>query len=203
VKDPATTDAEDQEAIRAVRAGDKEAFRRLVDRHSGSVFNLAYRMTGNAADAEDLTQESFLQAFARLQDFRLGARFHPWIYTIALNLCRSHLRRRSLSRWLWPARSEEPERAAPREPPARAPDPEQELLAREAEARLRGAIQGLPARYREVFVLRQAQGLSYEEIASVLGLPLGTVEVRLFRARRRLLRSLEAESLRPGRPKAK
>jgi RNA polymerase sigma-70 factor (ECF subfamily) len=203
VRDPATTDAEDQEAIRAVRAGDREAFRRLVDRHSGSVFNLAYRMTGNAADAEDLTQESFLQAFARLQDFRLGARFHPWIYTIALNLCRSHLRRRSLSRWLWPARSDEPARSAPREPPARSPDPEQELLAREAELRLRGAIQGLPARYREVFVLRQAQGLSYEEIASVLGLPLGTVEVRLFRARRRLLRSLEAESLRPGRPKAK
>ena len=203
MRDPATTDAEDQEAIRAVRAGDREAFRRLVDRHSGSVFNLAYRMTGNAADAEDLTQESFLQAFARLQDFRLGARFHPWIYTIALNLCRSHLRRRSLSRWLWPARSDEPVRSAPREPRARSPDPEQELLAREAERRLRGAIQGLPARYREVFVLRQAQGLSYEEIASVLGLPLGTVEVRLFRARRRLLRSLEAESLRPGRPKAK
>ena len=191
------------EAIERAKRGDAESFEALYGLHKRRVYSLCLRMTGNTAEAEDLTQESFLQAFARLQDFRLGARFHPWIYTIALNLCRSHLRRRSLSRWLWPARSDEPARPVPREPPARSPDPEQELLAREAELRLRSAIQGLPARYREVFVLRQAQGLSYEEIASVLGLPLGTVEVRLFRARRRLLQSLEAESLRPGRPKAK
>lgn len=194
-------DAEDQQAIRAVLAGDGECFRRLVDRYSGSVFNLAYRMTGNAADAEDLTQESFLQAYARLQDFRLGARFHPWIYTIALNLCRSHLRRRTLSRWLWPERRDEAGGPPAREPPARAPDPEQELLAREGEACLRRAIEALPAKYREVFVLRQAQGLPYEEIAGVLGLPLGTVEARLFRARRRLLRSLEAGSFRPAKAK--
>ena len=200
---PPTPDAEDQQAIRAVLAGDRESFRQLVDRHSGSVFNLAYRMTGNAADAEDLTQESFLQAFARLQDFRPGARFHPWIYTIALNLCRSHLRRRSLSRWLWPGRPSEDARAVQTEPPARSADPEQELLAREADACLSSAVQALPAKYREVFLLRQGQGLSYEEIAAVLGLPLGTVEARLFRARRRLLQSLEAGSFRPVKAKAK
>src|SRR5438034_9785485 len=93
-------DAEDQQAIRAALSGDQEGFRRLVDKHAGSIFNLAYRMTGNAADAEDLAQEAFLQAYARLADFRAGARFHPWLYTIALNLCRSRLRRKSLPRWL-------------------------------------------------------------------------------------------------------
>src|SRR5258708_625487 len=97
---PPAADAEDQEAIRAVLSGDEGAFRRLVDRYASSIFNLAYRMTGNAADAEDLAQEAFLQAYARLKDFRVGSRFHPWIYTIALNFCRSHLRRRSLPKWL-------------------------------------------------------------------------------------------------------
>ncbi len=196
-------DAADQQAIRNTLAGDNEAFRRVVERHSASIFNLAYRMTGSSADAEELTQESFLQAFTRLRDFRLGARFHPWIYTIALNLCRSHLRRRSLARWLLPARPSEPEGGLPPpEPAAATPDPEQELLAREADERLRLAIEALPPRYREVFVLRQAQGLSYEQIAGLLGLPLGTVEARLFRARRRLLDSLAAGRFRPaGRKK--
>jgi RNA polymerase sigma-70 factor (ECF subfamily) len=199
VTTPPAGDAEDQEAIRGVLAGDREAFRRLVDRHARSILNLAYRMTGNAADAEDLTQESFLQAYVRLGEFRLGARFHPWIYTIALNLCRSHLRRRALVRWLSPAR--EGGDAGVAEPRGGAPDPEQELLGREAERCLRDAVQALPPKYREVFVLRQAQGLSYEEIAGLLGLPLGTVEARLFRARRRLLASVQADSFRPGKAK--
>ncbi len=194
------SDAEDLEAIRAVLAGDREAFRRLVDRHARSILSLAYRMTGNAADAEDLTQESFFQAYARLRQFRPGARFHPWIYTIALNLCRSHLRRRALTRWLAPAPTHEGDRATA-EPRGEAPDPEQELLGREAEQLLRDAVQALPPKYREVFVLRQAQGLSYEEIAGLLNLPLGTVEARLFRARRRLLESLQAGSFRPQKAK--
>jgi RNA polymerase sigma factor (sigma-70 family) len=196
-------DAADRQAIRDALAGDPEAFRCVVERHSGSIFNLAYRMTGNAADAEDLTQESFLQAYARLRDFRVGARFHPWIYTIALNLCRSHLRRRSFSRWLSLTRPPSPEGAVMPEPVAPAPDPEQALLSLESEKCLGRAIEALPSKYREVFVLRQAQGLSYEAIAGLLGLPLGTVEARLFRARRRLLDSLAADSFRPLKAKAK
>jgi RNA polymerase sigma-70 factor (ECF subfamily) len=195
-------EAEDQEAIRAVLSGDEEAFRRLVDKYARSIFNLAYRMTGNAADAEDMAQEAFLQAYARLRDFRAGSRFHPWLYTIALNLCRSHLRRRSFPRWLVPTREREADRPEP-ELSERSPDPEQALLAREAEEGLDRAVAALPVKYREVFILRQAQELSYEEIAALLGLPLGTVEVRLFRARRLLLKTLEASNLRKARRKAK
>ncbi|SRR6266581_6809762 len=195
--------AEDLEAIRAVLSGDEAAFRRLVDKYAGSIFNLAYRMTGNAADAEDLAQDAFLQAFARLRDFRLGSRFHPWIYTIALNLCRSHLRRRAVARWLPLSRERAEDGPAEPEIAERSPDPEQALLAREAEARLQEAVAALPAKYREVFVLRQSQDLSYEDIAGLLGLPLGTVEVRLFRARRLLLESLQASHLRPARGRAK
>src|SRR5258708_3480559 len=198
---PPPAEAEDLQAIRDVLSGDEGAFRHLVDKYSRSIFNLAYRMTGNAADAEDLAQDAFLQAYASLGDFRVDSRFHPWIYTIALNLCRSHLRRRSLPRWLAPPR----ERGEAREPelPEPSPDPERALLAREAEESLRGAVAALPAKYREVFILRQSQELSYEEIAALLDLPLGTVEVRLFRARRRLLKSLEASNLRGARRRAK
>jgi RNA polymerase sigma-70 factor (ECF subfamily) len=202
VASPPPAEADDLEAIRAVLSGEEEAFRHLVDKYASSIFNLAYRMTGNAADAEDLAQEAFLQAFARLRDFRVGSRFHPWIYTIAINLCRSHLRRRSLPRWLAPPRERGEEVPQP-ELPEPSPDPEQALLSREAEASLRKAVRDLPSKYREVFVLRQSQELSYEEIAALLGLPLGTVEVRLFRARRLLLKSLEASNLRRAKRRPK
>ena len=191
-----SSDEDDAAAVRAVLGGDREAFRRLVDRHARSILSLAYRLTGNAADAEDLTQESFLQAYARLPEFRLGARFHPWLYTIALNLCRSHLRKRALVRWFAPAARRPDDRAAVSEPRAPVRDPEQELLAEEAEQCLHDAVRALPPKYREVFVLRQAQGLAYEEIAALLALPLGTVETRLFRARRLLLESLQSGAFR-------
>jgi len=189
----------DLEAIQAILAGDAEAFRGLVDRYGRSIFNLAYRMTGSVADAEELAQDVFLQAYSKLADFRVGARFHPWLYTIALNLCRNHVRRRKIIKWqpLETQRGDEPVALDPAET---APNPEEALLARESEERLARAIAALPAKYREVFVLRQSQGLSYEEIADVTGRPMGTVEVQLFRARNLLLKSL-AVAGRPNKTK--
>jgi len=183
-------DADDLEAIRNVLSGDANAFRTLVDKYSDSIVHLAYRLTGSRTDAQDLAQDAFLQAFARLGDFRVGARFHPWLYTIALNLCRNHLRRRSILKWVPLSGASRADRRGAIDPPERAPDPEAVLLDREAETRLQSAVEALPLKYREVFLLRQAQGLSYEDIAAVTGLPLGTVEVRLFRARKRLLAAL-------------
>jgi RNA polymerase sigma-70 factor (ECF subfamily) len=198
---PPPADADDLESIRLVLAGEADAFRHLVDKYGRSVFNLAYRMTGRTADAEDLTQETFLQAFARLGDFRVGSRFHPWLYTIALNLCRNHLRRRGLLRWLPLQLEPGAERPAEIEPVEPGPDPEDRLLEREGEERLQKALAALSPKYREVFLLRQSRELSYEEIAQVTGVPLGTVEVRLFRARQQLLAALGARP--PRRPKAK
>jgi RNA polymerase sigma-70 factor, ECF subfamily len=191
---PPPADADDLEAIRAVLTGEEEAFRRLVDKYSASIFNLAYRMTGDHADAEDLAQDAFLQAYARLRDFRVGSRFHPWLYTIALNLCRNHLRRKSIVKWL-PLHTERAgEPPTEMDPPDRSLNPEQALLDREGDRRLTQAIAALPVKYREVFVLRQSEGLTYEEIAEVTGLPMGTVEVRLYRARNRLIQSLKDAS---------
>jgi RNA polymerase sigma-70 factor, ECF subfamily len=184
-------DADDLEAIRRVLSGQPDAYRVLVDKYGHSIYNLALRMTGNPSDAEDLAQDAFLQAFTRLRDFRVGSRFHPWLYTIALNLCRNHLRRKSLLRWLplqGAAREDDPPRDV--NPPEPSSSPEERVLEQDAETRLQAAIQALPEKYREVFLLRQAHGLSYEEIMEVTGLPLGTVEVRLFRARKRLLQTL-------------
>jgi RNA polymerase sigma-70 factor (ECF subfamily) len=188
-------DADDLAIMRAVLAGDSDAFRALIDKYGDSIFNLAYRMTGNPADAEDLAQEAFVQAYSRLADFRLGSRFHPWLYTIALNLCRNHLRRKAVLRWVSLERDRHDD--VPRDLPAPAYNPEEALLDAEAERRLHQAVAALPMKYREVFVLRQSEGLSYEEIADVTGLPMGTVEVRLFRARRLLLKALDASD--PGR----
>jgi RNA polymerase sigma-70 factor (ECF subfamily) len=188
-------DADDLEAIRAVLEGDEAAFRLLVEKYSSSIVNLAYRMTGSSVEAEDLAQDAFLQAYANLADFRVGARFHPWLYTIALNLCRNHLRRKALVRWI-SLEDGAPDASLSRDVHGTAPNPEQALLARESEERLHKAIQELPTKYREVFVLRQSEGLSYEEIAQITALPLGTVEVRLFRARQRLLKALGADGWR-------
>src|SRR5687768_11471888 len=101
-------------------------------------------MTGNRTDAEDLAQDAFLQAFARLKDFRVGARFHPWLYTIALNLCRNHLRHKSILRWIpLQRKTREDDAAADVDPPSVGADPEQALLDAEGEERLQKAIQGL------------------------------------------------------------
>src|SRR5690349_23334794 len=186
----------DLEAIQAVLAGDADAFRGLVDRYGRSIFNLAYRMTGSAADAEELAQDVFLQAYSKLADFRVGARFHPWLYTIALNICRNHVRRRKLVKWQPLETRRGSDEPVALDPPESAPNPEEALLARENEERLARAVDALPAKYREIFILRQSQGLSYEEIADVTGRPLGTVEVQLFRARNLLLKSLSIA----GRP---
>jgi RNA polymerase sigma-70 factor (ECF subfamily) len=184
-------DADDLEAIRRVLSGQQDAFRVLVDKYGHSIYNLALRMTGSPADAEDLAQDAFVQAFTRLRDFRVGSRFHPWLYTIALNLCRNHLRRKALLRWLpLQGAAREDNQGRDVDPPEPSSSPEGRVLEQDAETRLQAAIHALPEKYREVFLLRQAHGLSYEEITEVTGLPLGTVEVRLFRARKRLLQAL-------------
>ncbi len=161
--------------------GDEQAFRDLVDRYTPVLFALAARMLGDRDEASDAVQEIFLRAFRALPRFRLDARFHTWLYTIALNWLRSRLR------------SQRARRAAEArlEPPADGPDPADVAVDREAERLAAAALQRLHPRYREPFLLRHAQELSIREIADVLGLPEGTVKVRLHRARLLLAAALE------------
>lgn len=184
----ATDDADDLKAIRETISGRTEAFRRLVDRYTDVVHRLAHRLLRDETEAEDATQEIFLKAFDALDRFQAGRRFYPWLYTIAFN----HLRTMT-------ARRDHRERAArlPYEDRVAASDagraigePEHELLRREGERELRGAIDRLPPHYREVVILRQFEELSVAEVAAIMEIPEGTVKTYLHRAKQALAKDL-------------
>jgi RNA polymerase sigma-70 factor (ECF subfamily) len=181
------------------RRGNEASFARLVKLFERTVFNLAFRMTDNHADASDLTQEIFVKLYRSLGKFRGESRFSTWLYALAANHCRSGLRRlrrigfferRSLdagSPGAMDARPP-PEPADPGDPPSRT------LERRELEARIGGVIARLPAELKTTLILRDMQGLSYEEVAEALGCSIGTVKSRLWRARFRVKEELGGEN---------
>jgi RNA polymerase sigma-70 factor (ECF subfamily) len=150
-------------------------------RHRDGVYSFARHVVGNDADAQDLAQETFVRAYIALGRFREGSRFEPWLYTIAANVCRSHLRK---ARWRFLSLD-----AAPAEtlPVSRLGDPAAAALERDQSRRLHAAIQALPAEQRIIVVLRHLRGHSYQQISEIAGLPVSTVEHRL-RAARKVLR---------------
>lgn len=172
----------DQDLITGTLAGRGEDFEVLVGRYERAVYNLALRMLRNSEDAKDATQEAFFKAFRSLRTFKTGAKFSTWILAIAYNAsCDRLSKRRRLST------SELPERADPGPGPA-------EQAEREDEAgRLRHAIDQLPDKYRAVITLYHLQGKQYDEIATILGVPMGTVKTHLFRAKDLLRKRLNGE----------
>lgn len=180
------TREEEARCIRRVLAGDSDAFERLVLENEKTVYNLALRMLGNAQDAEDVTQEAFLKAYRSLDGFHGDSRFSVWLYRIVSNLCLDFLRSRSRR----PGQSLTVENDEGEEDQLDIPDeslsPEKLLeqkLTREAVQR---GLDALPPEARQILLLREIRGLSYEEIGAALSLETGTVKSRLFRARKRL-----------------
>lgn len=166
------------------RYGDPAAFEEIYLRFSDMVYNLALRMSGDPEEAADLTQETFLRVFRHLAGFRARSSLRTWIYRITVNCCRSRLRRRD-----WQIRRAPPQRLE-RLVDVEA-DPEERTLTRELGEQLAAAIAGLPLVFREAVLLRDVQGLAYDEIAAVLGVRLGTVRSRIARGRERLRQALE------------
>jgi len=169
--------------IAAVLDGEVEYFRILVERYQKPVFSLMRWQTGSTATAEDLTQEVFIQAYAKLHTFKPSRRFFPWLYTIAINRCRDHLRRRGIHRQLF---AEGPA-------PEPLPDPNAERCAARVECVLEvhqvaAAIERLPAGYGEPLLLYYREGFSVKEIAATLGISTAATKVRIHRGRE-LLRS--------------
>ncbi|HVR29627.1 MAG TPA: sigma-70 family RNA polymerase sigma factor [Thermoanaerobaculia bacterium] len=169
------------------RYGDESAFTELYDRFSPMVYNLCLRLSGDPTRAQDLSQEVFLRVFKGLPKYRGGSSLKTWIYRIALNHCRGRLGRRTLpteefSAEHWDRGPADPTRG-----------PEESLLARDRGRRIDAALLALPVRFREAVVLRDVDGLSYQEIATVLGVRAGTVRSRIARGRDRLRTLLEAE----------
>jgi len=163
--------------------GHLEAYDVLVHRYQRQVHSLVYRMLGNAEDAGDLVQETFIRAFNALASFRQDASFLTWLYKIASNLCIDHMRSRKSKGAL----SLEFELEEGREPAAdRKSSPEDTVIRDAVGGIVHHAVMHLPAKYRVVVVMRHLQGMSIEEIATQLDLPAGTVKTHLFRAREML-----------------
>jgi RNA polymerase sigma-70 factor (ECF subfamily) len=176
---------DDKALVRQAQRGNPEAFAELVTRHQRYVYNLAYRLLQDTDEAEDLAQEAFLRAWRGLDNFRGEARFTTWLYRIVTNLCYNRLH--SLRRQLVDADVDDVDSLASpldQEPPA-------VVEAAERRAFLHRHIADLPAKYQVVITLFYLQEFSYQEIAQVLDLPLGTVKTHLFRARERLKRQIQ------------
>ncbi len=170
------------------RQGDMEAFRALVAETEAYVYNLAYRILGNAQEAEDMTQDVFVRVWRALPEFRADSKFTTWLYRIVVNT--SLNRRRQLRAELQTVDHDDALNglALPRE--ASGADPSAAAIDRETIAALWAAVERLSAKYRLVIALFYQEGLSYEEIAELLALPLGTVKSHLSRARRALAKVL-------------
>jgi RNA polymerase sigma-70 factor, ECF subfamily len=185
--------------VSRARDGDAAAFGQLVETYEKRVFNLAYRMCGNREDAADLAQEALVRAYKAMKRFREQAQFSTWLYRIVVNVCLDHQR----SRLRHPTVSlDEPvsgeDGDIPRQIEANVLDPSAEYERTETQEAVHRAIGQLNEEHRAVVVLRDIQGLAYEEIAESLGVALGTVKSRLNRARMALRDELrEAELLTP------
>ena len=175
-------------AISRVRAGDDEAFRELVERHSRAVFRVAYRVTGRVEDAEDVVQETFLRAYRQLDRFEARANFRTWLHRIATNCAVDLLRAR-------PKReiAEEPEgleraaSAAGGGPPAA----ERTVLGVQIRERIAGAMALLTEMERAAFTLRHFEGLAIDEISGMLGIKTSATKHSIFRAVRKMRRELQ------------
>lgn len=178
--------ASDRRLVLQTRGGEVEAFGELVRRYQTSVYNVCYRLLGVPAEAEDMAQEAFLRAYRRLDSYDAGRPFGPWMRRVAANLCLTELQRRR------PVEVElDDEYHDVSEAPWTAPESVREK--REMAGRVRRALLSLPERYRVVVELRHYHEMSYDAIAADLGITVGDVRTRLFRARRKLADLLGAD----------
>ena len=186
----------DADAVARARAGDDDAFRVLVERYSRRIFGLAFRMTGNEHDAEDVVQETFLRAFRRLKQFESRANFGSWLYRIAVNCSFDFMRTRQ--------RREERHNSIRAADPTN-PDPSQESVqlvaddptpdrltfSAEVQREVHSALERLSPKEKAAFVMRHFEGMSMKEIAGVLGIRTNATKNTIFRAVKKLRERLE------------
>ncbi len=179
---------EDEHAlVRAAAAGNHEAFAALVDRHASAVLSVTTRMVGNAADAQDLAQETFVSAHKALGRFQFGSKLSTWLYRIAVNKCKDWLRARRA--WTVSVHEEDEDGALKWDVPDEQ-TPLGALVQSEVARELEQGIAGLPALYREAFVLKHIEGLDYQEMSDILGVAGDTLKMRVYKARTLLCRTL-------------
>ncbi len=183
--------SEEQDLVRLAKKGDVGAFGTLVRANEAKVYNLTLRMTGNPEDARDLAQEAFLLAYRRLPAFRMECSFSTWLYRLTANLCIDFLRRERRRKSM--TVSMEDQMGQQEEGMNQWQEPQAELERLEIRAVLEQGISRLSEEHRQILLLREMSGLSYEEIGSLLKLESGTVKSRLARARKQLREILSAD----------
>jgi RNA polymerase sigma-70 factor (ECF subfamily) len=192
---PGVDEAQELEWIEAAQAEDRDAFDRLLRRYQDDVYNLCYRMMGDHEEAGDCAQETFIKVYRALRKFRRESRFSTWLYTITVNTCRTRLGSADYRRRRRMVPVDPPDNEQVRGTPIEIEDPAPSALVRLTEAErhalLQQAIDNLAEDARTVIVLRDIEGLSYEEISEITGFPLGTVKSKLARARQSLIGMLK------------
>ncbi|HVN54421.1 MAG TPA: sigma-70 family RNA polymerase sigma factor [Anaerolineaceae bacterium] len=183
---------DEQALIRDAKNGNLDAFNRLVLAYQDIAFNIAFRMLGDDASAEDATQTAFISAFKGLVSYR-GGSFKAWVLRMVTNACYDELRRRHRRPTvpLEPLTDDEEEVESPRWLADEGPSPEETMERAELEEAIQDCLTGLPEEFREVILLIDVQGLDYSEVSVVIGKPLGTIKSRLARARLRLRTCLQ------------
>jgi len=181
------TAEEDTQLVREFQSGDKSAFDALVLKYKDKVFNLCYRFLGDYQEADDISQDVFVKAYRSLNRFRLESSFFTWLYRITVNTCKNRLKsleyryKKRILRINHSDYQDEPSQAIVLKD--NTPSPVADLLNKEKMLAIQRAINSLPAEQKTVVVLRDVEGLSYEEITDMTGYKLGTLKSRLARAR--------------------
>jgi RNA polymerase sigma factor (sigma-70 family) len=181
---------EDSVLIKRALDGDQKAFRRLRLKYHDAIFKLINRMIRNREEVEDLTQEAFIKAFTSLDRFNEEYAFSTWLYKIATNNSIDHLRKKKLQTFSINKPIESDESDYSFELPDTELEPDQELIASQRKKMLDDAMNALPAKYRQVILMRHVDEKEYQEIAKTLKLPLGTIKAHIFRARELLYKQL-------------
>ena len=180
------TREQEAQIIRAVLDGDSNAYEHLVKAYEKNVYNLALRMTGNSEDAYDMSQEAFIKAYNSLRNFRGDSKFSVWLYRIVSNVCLDFLRSRNRKAAVSLSMENDDGEEVELDIADEASSPQLLLERSMTRDAVRRGLQSLPPDHREILLLREIQGLSYDEIAQALDLEVGTVKSRIFRARKKL-----------------
>jgi len=186
---------EDMEMVSSCKKGDTDAFEVLVNKYQKKMLNIAYRMIGNYDDACEIVQDAFVSAFKNMKHFREEARFSTWLYTIVVNLSKNRLKQLMVKGHREELTLDNPmnpdERQLKREPASGEPSVLETIEKRETQDVVQGCINSIDYEFREVIVLRDIQGFSYDELSDMLKMKEGTVKSRLFRAREALKNCLK------------
>lgn len=178
--------------IKKARRGDGRAFSMLIENHERFVFNVVYRITGNAEDARDVSQEAFIKAFKNFESYDESSAFSTWLYRIAVNTAIDYIRKRkkensiSFEDYIVDEKNQKGDSGI-----------EEKVISKEGVKNIISAVNMLDDEFKTVIVLRDMEGMEYKEISDITGLPLGTVKSRLSRGRGKLRQMIEKFNLKP------